>query len=94
MRVGLKFMLEGGHFLAVFVEEAFARDVLRGFKEVPPGDKFSDLVTGGVMWVVDVDSIVAIHTFQPEQTIQQAQQQFQPAGPVWSPPPKFPYQSN
>ena len=72
--VGLKFLLEGGQWLATLLPENEALQILQHWqsgyyraKDIPVIGETTALPAGVPPWAVAVDRIVAMHTFAPEE---------------------------
>lgn len=74
--IGVKFMLEGGQFLAVQMSPANFDIVLRGLQD-GSAPSFSGICgASGAKWFINAAKVVGCHSFDWGQAVQQAQ----PAG--------------
>ncbi len=66
--LGVKFILDFGHFFAVVMPASEARRIVRSFHEgqYPDNDVIGDL-DGQQTWSLRVSAIKGVHTFAPEQ---------------------------
>lgn len=80
-QIGLRLLLEGGHFVQVILPEAIAEGYVdRWIKGMLKGVIGESVPTPhNPVWAVDTASIKAMHTFDP--ALMQQAQPFQPSNP-------------
>jgi len=80
-KIGLKFFLEHGHFLAVILSQREAEGYLKMLAQDTPPKTLRGMDGDQIAWLLDTKKIVGVHTFDPTEMMESQKQTTQQPWP-------------